>query len=379
MSAEPWPATAAPGAGLPPDLAAEVDRRNREPAPAPRLAAVRRPGGTAHDPEQDRPPTGEGEPSEGDPPPATLVDRILRRDQLADLPQPEPLIDDTLDRRTVSLLAGRNSTGKSFLALDWACCIATGKPWQGRTVHEPGAVLYVAAEGAYGLHQRVSAWEHAWHREVVDLDVLPEPVNLFTGAGFADLRRHVQARCYRLVVVDTWARSTVGGKENDNSDSTVAFERVDRLRRTGPSVLVVAHTDGADTKARGATALEDNADTVYRIKGDAGYLELDRTKRKDGPGEDRHQLQLKPVLDSCIVQNTRGQDHVLSGRAEALMSAFSEHFADMGASKAELRAVADQAPATFARSLRSLVTQGLLVNHGSDARPFYKPGKESTQ
>lgn len=317
-------------------------------------------------------------PTAGQQPAATLVDRILRRDQLADLPQPEPLLEDTLDRRTVSLLAGRNSTGKSFLALDWACCIATGKPWQGRAIHDPGPVLYVAAEGAYGLHQRVAAWEHAWQQDVVDLDVLPEPVNLFSGAGFADLHRHVEARAYRLVVLDTWARSTVGGKENDNSDSTLAFERVDRLRKTGASALVVAHTDKADSTTRGASALEDNCDTIYRLKGDAGCLELTREKRKDGPAEDRHQLQLKAVLDSCILQNTRGQDHVLTGRTEALMSAFLEHFADMGASKAELRAVADQAPATFARSLRSLVTQGLLVNHGSDARPFYKPGQETT-
>jgi len=369
-----WPAIREPGSGLAAEQQAEVDRRNRDPAPAPRLAAVRRPGKTTQDREQDRPPGGEGEP-----PPTTLVDRILRRDQLADLPQPEPLIDDTLDRRTVALLAGRNSTGKSFVALDWACCVATGKPWQGRAVLDPGPVLYVAAEGAHGLHQRVAAWEHAWQRHVVDLDVLPEPVNLFSGAGFADLHRHVEARAYRLVVLDTWARSTVGGKENDNSDSTLAFERVDRLRKTGASALIVAHTDKGDNTTRGASALEDNADSIYRLKGDAGCLELTREKRKDGPAEDRHQLQLKPVLDSCIVQNTRGQDHVLSGRTEALMSAFSEHFADMGASKAELRAVADQAPATFARSLRSLVTQGLLVNHGSGARPFYKPGKESTQ
>ncbi len=333
----------------------------------------------SYDPEPAALLDGDREQPEGKPRPATLVDRILRRDQLGDLPQPEPLLDDTLDRRTVALLAGRSSTGKSFLALDWACCLATGKPWQGRAVPDPGPVLYVAAEGAYGLHQRVTAWEHAWQRHVADLDVLPEPVNLFSGAAVPELRLHVTAKRYRMVVIDTWARSTVGGKENDNSDSTRAFERIDSLRRTGTTVLVVAHTDKADSTTRGASALEDNADTIYRLKGDAGGLELTREKRKDGPSEDRHQLQLKPVLDSCIVQNTRGQDHVLSGRTEALMSAFVAHFADMGASKAELRAVADQSPATFQRSLKALVSRGALVNHGSDVRPFYKPRKDSTQ
>lgn len=316
----------------------------------------------------------------GDPPtlaPApvapTLRDFLLTRAQLADLPQPESLINDTLDQRTVALLAGRSSTGKSFLALDWSCCIATGKPWQGRQA-AAGKVLYIAAEGAHGLHQRVSAWEYAWHHQADHLDVLPLPVNLYTGQHFDDLRGIVKAGGYRLVVVDTWARSTVGGKENDNSDSTRAFERADQLRRGDTTVLVVAHTDAGDNKARGATALEDNADTVYRLRGDAGYLELTRTKRKDGPPDDLHLLQLAVVRDSCIVQNTSGQDHNLADRAAVLLSVFDEHFADMGCSKSELRTVAALPPATFARSLKALVSKGFLRNDGSDSRPRYLPG-----
>ncbi len=253
---------------------------------------------------------------------------------------------------------------------------------------DPGPVLYVAAEGAYGLHNRVSAWEYAWRRQVPAraLQVRPSPVNLFSGQHFDELHQVVRQEGYRLVVIDTWAHSTVGGRENDNSDSTAAFERVDALRATGTTVLVIHHTDKADTTGRGASALEDNADTLYRIKGDAGYLELTRDKRKDGPSEDYLQLQLQSVtlpycapdgapVTSCVVQNTRGQDHALSDRAEALLSAFEDHFADIGCSKAELRNVADQAPATFARSLKALLSAGLLVNTGSDLRPFYKRGQ----
>lgn len=303
-----------------------------------------------------------------------LADLLLRRGQLGDLPQPEPVIEDTIDARTALVLSGRNSTGKSFLALDWSCCIATGKAWQGRPVHLPGRVLYIAAEGAHGLDQRVTAWEHAWGRKVTALDVLPLAVNLFTGARFGELRRLVAEADYRLVVIDTWARSTVGGRENDNSDSTAAFERVDALRQTGTTVAVVAHTDAGDNKTRGATALDDNADTLYRIKGEPALLELRREKRKDGPRDDFHQLRLKPVLDSCVLENVRGQDHALNGKAEQLLSVFRECFADTGCSKAELRNVAEQAPATFARSLKSLVLQGLLLNTGTDQRPYYKPG-----
>jgi hypothetical protein len=318
-----------------------------------------------------------------------LRDRLLLRAQLKQLPRPRPLIEGTLDQRTIALLSGRSSTGKSFLAIDWGSCIATGKPWQGREVLTPGPVLYIAAEGAFGLDQRLTAWEQAWHKEAGDFVTVPEPINLFSGAGFTDLLDVVRdghdGRPWQLVVVDTWARSTVGGQENNNSDSTTAFARVDRIRQHGPTCLVIAHTDGSDSKTRGATALEDNADTVYRVKGDAGYLELDRTKRKDGPREDHHQLRLhafqvgidpftdRPVT-SCVVENTRGQDLALADKAKELLSVFDECFADIGCSKAELRAAANLPPATFARSLKTLLQQGFLHNTGTDPRPRYLPG-----
>jgi hypothetical protein len=304
---------------------------------------------------------------------APLAERLLRRADLGKLPQPEEVIENTLDARTVAVLRARGGGAKSFLAIDWSCCIATGKPWQGRQVLLPGPVLYVAAEGAFGLHARISAWEHAWSRTVDALDVLPLAVNLYTGARFGELHELVEQNKYRLVVLDTWARSTVGGRENDNSDSTQAFDRVDRLRQSGATVLVLAHTDAGDTKTRGATALEDNADTVYGLKGDPhGVAELRREKRKDGPLDDVHQLRLKTVLDSCVLENVRGQDVLLNGRAEELLSAFQACFADTGCSRAQLREVANQPNATFARSLAALVRSGRLQNVGSDQRPFYK-------
>ena len=57
------------------------------------------------------------------------------------------------------------------------------------------------------------------------------------------------------------------------------------------------------------------------------------------------------------------------------MSAFEQAAPDKGGlSQAELRALADQAPATFHRSLKALLTRGSLVNTGTDSRPFYLRG-----
>jgi len=55
-------------------------------------------------------------------------------------------------------LYGPSGSYKSFLALDWACHVATGKDWDGHKVKQ-GAVLYVAGEGGFGVTQRVRTWE----------------------------------------------------------------------------------------------------------------------------------------------------------------------------------------------------------------------------
>src|SRR4051794_4541821 len=74
------------------------------------------------------PPDDAGRPSVAE----QLRGQLLARADLTNLPEPEPLIENTLDRRTIALLAGHTGTGKSFIALDWACCVATGHAWQGR-------------------------------------------------------------------------------------------------------------------------------------------------------------------------------------------------------------------------------------------------------
>jgi AAA domain len=103
-----------------------------------------------------------------------LADVLLTRSALRQLPDPEPLIDNVLDQGTVALLYGRWGSCKSFIAQDWAASVATGRAWQGRPTEQRRA-LYVAAEGAFGLKGRLSAWEVAWHTTIHDgtLDILP--------------------------------------------------------------------------------------------------------------------------------------------------------------------------------------------------------------
>lgn len=305
----------------------------------------------------------------------SLAPLLLDRSDLASLPEPKPLIEDTLDQRTTALLAGHFGSLKSFLALDWSACIATGKPWQGRKVTQ-GRVLYIAAEGAFGLHRRLSAWEYAWGRQIDSdqLIVLPKPVNMGRPEQVQELMQAVRVLSPALLVIDTVARCAVGFDENSSKDMGIFVDAMDRLKvaMNGGTVLGVHHT-GKDRKTiRGSSALEDGVDTVYLSEGDAGLVKLERIKRKDGPTFDLHQLKLEVIshVDSGVISSSQGSE--TSGSAKVVLDTFLSHFSLTGATSAQLRDTVDGiSKATFHRALNSLISQGLLTNTGTQQRPFY--------
>ena len=156
----------------------------------------------------------------------------------------------------------------------------------------------------------------------------------------------------------------------------IAVDALYRLRdATNGGTVAVAHHTGKDRATiRGSSALEAGVDTVYTTEGDARLVKLQRTKRKDGPREDTLQLRLSPVLDSGVIVSAIAAD--MNAKARDLMSVFMSAFGATGATKADLRAVANLSPASFHRSLNELVEAGALINTGTDARPFYTQGAD---
>lgn len=322
-------------------------------------------------------PEGAGQPP-GDDRPA-LAKLLLSRSALNELPNPEPLIADVLDKGTVALLYGMWGTGKSFIALDWAASVATGRTWQSRPC-QSARILYVAAEGAFGLKARLDAWETGWQRTIADatFDVLPQPVNLTHYGQVNALAALVEWNRYGLVVVDTLARCMVGADENSARDCGVVVDALTRIREHTPGgrgVVLGIHHSGKDGRTfRGSSAFEAGADTVYSVARDAenGSIILNREKRKDGPQLDIHTLKLDPIPGTGSV--TIAASHPLrhEHRSDALLSHFASHFADTGATATQLRETSELQRATFYRALNDLVNRGDLLNTGTDQRPFYK-------
>jgi hypothetical protein len=311
--------------------------------------------------------------------------RLLSRSDLMALADPKPLIDNVLDQGTVALLYGKWGTAKTFIALDWAASVATGRNWQGRRT-EQRRTLYVVGEGAFGFKGRTAAWETGWQTKIDDdtLSILPVPVNLTNATEVANLRALIEWGGYGFVILDTLARCMVGADENSAQDGGIVVDALTRLLASTPGgrgVVLGVHHTGKDGKTlRGSSAFESGADTVYCATRDENLISLIREKRKDGPENDSHLLVFEPMpgSDSGVMNASRGvsQGGETTHRAATLRSIMSQSFRLTGASVAQLRQIAvdDGAltRATFYRAVSDLVESGWLINTGSEKRPFYQ-------
>lgn len=239
--------------------------------------------------------------------PATILDAmrsaLLTPDDLELLPDPEWLIDGILPKSSMSVLYGSPGLGKTFLALDWALRIGGGLDWLDREV-KTGTVLYVYAEGVYGLKNRRAAWvQSTGLLGPLEVRFFPRAVPLLDDdwvTALIDLCRELNPT---LVVFDTLARATAGGDENSAKDMGRAVAACDAVRdATGSAVMLVHHTGKDGLNYRGSSAIEGAADTMlHMVRLDSGYLELRCTKQKEAEQFDPIPLQLESVGPSAVL------------------------------------------------------------------------------
>ena len=201
------------------------------------------------------------------------------------------LIKGLLPAECTSSIYGPSGSYKSFLAISWACHIATGKSWDGRRV-EKGAVIYVVGEGGTGVPRRIKAWENTHQEKATNLCCVNQPVFVAAPLQVEQLRlaaEHVKQYTglpVVLIVIDTLARCFGGADENKASDMGLFIAGCDAIKAaTGATVLVVHHSGKDETKgARGSSSFRAALDAEFLVKREAvgaKALVLACTKQKD--------------------------------------------------------------------------------------------------
>ncbi|AGT12791.1 RepA-like helicase [Mycobacterium phage Phelemich] len=197
------------------------------------------------------------------------VPRIAPFSHWRDMPPPEFIIDGLIEHGGLSCIIGPPGMGKSSVALDMACHIATGKRWQGRKTLKT-KVLYLPGEGLAGAVQRLRAWEAAHGVELDDNLLLGNGIILVqaTNEAWGDIAAYIVRQGIGLVIFDTFARMSSGLEENSATDVGKAIRRFDKLKdHTNAGVCVVHHTaKGAPETARGSSALNGALDSELLVR-----------------------------------------------------------------------------------------------------------------
>jgi hypothetical protein len=320
-----------------------------------------------------------------------LTSKLRSASDLVNMPPPTWLIDDVLGTSTLAVLYGKPGSGKSFLALDWALCVAANFPWNGREVRG-GTVLYIAAEGVGGLGIRVRAWTERFGISVKELDNIrfyPTAINLLNPERRQGLIEMTMTLEPTLVIIDTLARSMVGGDENSTRDVGLAIDAADHVKTvTGATVLVVHHTSKGGETYRGSSSIEGAADTMVLVEAEAANLTVKCEKAKDAEPFQPIKLIRSVItirggtLTSCILQPHEASTATdeLAVSEQAVLNAMWDLFETTSAvSRTELKDLVQLPKQTFYRATRSLVGKSALINVGTMSRPVYKLPAKATK
>lgn len=183
------------------------------------------------------------------------------------------LVKGWIPRQAFGMLYAPPESYKSFQAIDWAGCVATGSAWSGCKV-DKAPVLYVAGEGQVGLGVRVKAWEIVTKQSADNLFRLTKGVALDDLSGRRTLMQASEAikkqtgQYPALIVIDTVNRCFGSGDENSTKDMTTFVSSLDHVKeKTGCTVLCVHHTGkDVDKGARGSSVLSGACDFEYKMK-----------------------------------------------------------------------------------------------------------------
>ncbi|WAB09227.1 DNA primase/polymerase/helicase [Gordonia phage LittleMunchkin] len=184
-------------------------------------------------------------------------------------PPPEYVIEDLIEHRGLSSIIGPPGMGKSTVALDMACSIATGRRWQGRQTLQT-KVLYMPGEGLSGVVQRIVAWEQANGVEVGDQLLIADDVIHVSAHrdAWVGLMALLTQLGIGLIIGDTFARMSSGNDENSAQDVGRAVRRIDEVRKgCNCGAVLVHHTaKGSPESGRGSSALNGALDSELLVR-----------------------------------------------------------------------------------------------------------------
>ena len=240
------------------------------------------------------------------------------------------LIQDVIPERSFVALYGPPASYKSFIAMDIAECIASGRPWLGKEINGTGPVLYIAGEGHGGIGARIAAIkQHHNTPDGAEVYVIRSQINLrssvddFTALIVAiDELVQTLGKDLRMIVIDTLARAFGGGNENSSDDMGAFIQATGKIQNRYRCSLMVLHHAGKDTTKglRGHSSLLGAVDTQMEIMRFPETMKglILMSKQKDGQDGQRYGFEAISVdIDRSDLGLENGSSLVIESRETA--------------------------------------------------------------
>jgi hypothetical protein len=189
----------------------------------------------------------------------------------------EWLVESVVPKKAFVALYAPPASWKSFISLDLAEAIATGRDWMGYRIPKKGAVLYICGEGHGGMGARVKACKiQNKSPDGANLYIIRAQLNLRSSPeDFAELLKAINELIAQidepleLIILDTLMRMSGGNfNENSSEDMGAFITQAGKLQEIYDCALMVIHHSGKDvTKGlRGHSSLLGAVDTELEIQ-----------------------------------------------------------------------------------------------------------------
>lgn len=187
------------------------------------------------------------------------------------------LVDDFFAEKSLNLMVGASQAGKSYLALDLAAAIATGRSFLGKSVRQ-GGVLYIATEGQITIRRRLMAALQGLPLAARSIAVVLEPPSdlmktedvdrvIATARYIAGQMLMATGLPLRMVIIDTMISGFGVGDWNNVAETSDAMKVLRRIKDEVGVAVTGVHHHGKDTSrgAAGSYALTAHPDAILSV------------------------------------------------------------------------------------------------------------------
>ena len=251
----------------------------------------------------------------------------LTLDSLLETPPLDFLTDNLIVKNTVNVFFAPAKTGKTYLCLNYAICLAMGIPFLGMENHLKRNVGYLNLDMFRGgFNDRVKQVIKGFNPnatpeyisnilsrlKIIDREAIRSVgghiPNFYKEEYLDDLGNFILANDIEFLIIDTFARIRAGSAENDNDDMAITLQNMEKFFTPLECGSLPIHHTGKDGKLRGASAIIDNAEFVFglrKVNGSNKHLQI----YSDTPRyTDVFELDVYPVFEQCTNEET-GASH----------------------------------------------------------------------